>query len=98
MNHKEPPCVTCFPGIHANNVEAWEVFQKACAEDSMGISAYGIEMACNDLEVKDKLECKMKVKEVIAELRRVEDKEQEREHQRSVPVPSFISPDKVFGG
>jgi hypothetical protein len=97
MNKREPPCATCFPGINPNNLEAWEVFQKACAEDSMGISAYGIEMACNDLQVRDRLECKMKVKEVIAELRRVEDKEQEKEHQRSAPIPSFNNPDKVFG-
>jgi len=98
MNKKEPPCGTCFPGIHGNNIEAWEVYQKACAEDSMGITAYGIEMACNDLEVKDKLECKMKVKELISELRKVEDKERNKEEQRTVQSPSFVNADKVFGG
>jgi hypothetical protein len=92
-----PPCQTCFPGINRNNLDAWEVYQKACAEDSMGISAYGIEMACNDLEVSDRLECKMKVKEFISELRRVE--EMERDKTKNAP-PLQIPEDKmkVFGG
>jgi len=63
----------------------------------MGITAYGIEMACNDLEVKDKLEVKMKVKEFIAESRKLEDKEREKKTQVQ-PMPSFGNADKIFGG
>lgn len=98
MNNKEPPCSTCFPGILPSNLEAWEVYQKACAEDSQGITAYGIEMACNDLEVKDKLEVKMKVKEFIVETRKLEEKEREKKGIQNQPLPSFGNVDKVFGG
>lgn len=95
MQGKEAPCSTCFPGIHKNNIDTWEVYQKACAEDSMGITSYGIEMACNDLEVMDRLECKMKVKEFISETRRIE--EEERNREKSQPPPS-VDKMKMFGG
>ena len=98
MSNQEPPCSTCFPGILPANLDAWEVYQKACAEDSMGITAYGIEMACNDLEVKDKLECKMKVKEFIAESRKLEEKEREKKASPVQSMPSFGNADKIFGG
>ncbi len=95
MKGEEPPCETCFPGIHKNNIDTWEVYQKACAEDSMGITSYGIEMACNDLEVMDRLECKKKVKEFITETRRVANEERNKEKNQLPPPVDKI---KIFGG
>jgi hypothetical protein len=55
-------------------------------------------MACNDLEVKDKLECKMKVKEFIAESRKLEEKEREKKASPVQSMPSLGNDDKIFGG
>ena len=81
---KPTPCGQCHEEISESNIEAWEVYQYSCI-DAMGVTLSGIETACRILRVQDPDECVLKVRELIFEMRRLEEEtRKQQDSQRQV--------------
>lgn len=69
----DPDCEACFPGVHENNIEAWDVYQLA-AFDSMGISPEGVIAVGKEMGVSDLFEVLYKVAELSRHAKMVSEK------------------------
>lgn len=69
---KEPNCKQCFPGIDAENEEAWQIYGLA-SKDPWGVSPSTVLQLMELFEIDDRHSCLNKVLYIAQELGRLRD-------------------------